>query len=303
MKGGNKMKLFAPGYYKNFKCIADRCNHSCCIGWEIDIDEKTLALYERCGGILATVEQDGTPHFRLTGDRCPHLNENGLCNIIIGQGDGWLSDICREHPRFYNETSRGREVGLGMSCEEAARIILEHENYADVQEIGIVDEVGIDSEFDTVAERERIYKKLSDTAVPYGERIAGFWSKYGASPEILTDEEWRGIISELEFLNEEHRELFACYSSDGKSPEACEKILERFLAYLIYRHASSAKTESRFRAALGFAFFTERLLASLIKKLQPQSKNDIYEIARVISEEIEYSEENTEAITLEFEFC
>ena len=25
------MKLFAPKYYKNFVCIADRCRHSCCI--------------------------------------------------------------------------------------------------------------------------------------------------------------------------------------------------------------------------------------------------------------------------------
>ena len=40
------MKLYAPKYYKNFKCIADRCPHSCCIGWEIDIDRTTLTKYE-----------------------------------------------------------------------------------------------------------------------------------------------------------------------------------------------------------------------------------------------------------------
>lgn len=40
------MKLYAPEYYKNFKCIADKCEHSCCIGWEIDIDEETLKKYE-----------------------------------------------------------------------------------------------------------------------------------------------------------------------------------------------------------------------------------------------------------------
>ena len=40
------MKLYAPKYYKNFTCIADQCEHSCCIGWEIDIDGKTLKKYE-----------------------------------------------------------------------------------------------------------------------------------------------------------------------------------------------------------------------------------------------------------------
>ena len=39
------MKLFAPKYYEDFSCIADKCRHSCCIGWEIDIDPETLAKY------------------------------------------------------------------------------------------------------------------------------------------------------------------------------------------------------------------------------------------------------------------
>ena len=35
------MKLIAPDYYNKFSCIADKCRHSCCVGWEIDIDENT----------------------------------------------------------------------------------------------------------------------------------------------------------------------------------------------------------------------------------------------------------------------
>jgi lysine-N-methylase len=37
------MKLRAPKYYLDFACIADRCKHSCCIGWEIDVDADTMA--------------------------------------------------------------------------------------------------------------------------------------------------------------------------------------------------------------------------------------------------------------------
>ena len=31
------MILRVPSYYKTFQCIADKCEHSCCIGWEIEL--------------------------------------------------------------------------------------------------------------------------------------------------------------------------------------------------------------------------------------------------------------------------
>ena len=34
------MKRYAPAYYPRFACLADRCRHSCCIGWEIEVDEE-----------------------------------------------------------------------------------------------------------------------------------------------------------------------------------------------------------------------------------------------------------------------
>ena len=36
------MKTYAPKYYQQFHCIADKCKHSCCIGWEIDIDKDVF---------------------------------------------------------------------------------------------------------------------------------------------------------------------------------------------------------------------------------------------------------------------
>jgi hypothetical protein len=45
------MKQFTPDYFNTFKCIADKCTHSCCIGWEIDVDEVTLDFYKSIKGI------------------------------------------------------------------------------------------------------------------------------------------------------------------------------------------------------------------------------------------------------------
>jgi len=43
------MKEIFPNYYDKFTCIAGACKHNCCIGWEIDIDESTMELYESMG--------------------------------------------------------------------------------------------------------------------------------------------------------------------------------------------------------------------------------------------------------------
>ena len=43
----NGMKVVVPNYYNQFKCIAEKCHHNCCIGWEIDIDDHAC---DRLGG-------------------------------------------------------------------------------------------------------------------------------------------------------------------------------------------------------------------------------------------------------------
>ncbi|MBE6644547.1 MAG: hypothetical protein E7612_04105 [Ruminococcaceae bacterium] len=302
------MKLYAPAYYGEFKCIADKCKHSCCAGWEIDIDKDTLERYKaREGGyfdsIIGSIDFEGDAHFRLMkGEKCPHLDSSGLCRIITELGEGWLCDICREHPRFYNDTPRGTEVGVGMSCEAACRLILESEDYRDIALIGEVDGQISNFEFDTAAERDKIYSILSDKGLPYPQRLVELWRGYDVSPKILSDEAWREILGYLEYLNEENRELFSLYSSSEESLGEQDSVLEKFLAYMIFRHTTPKATKEGFRAALGFSFFAERLLASVLKAGKIIDKAEVFEVARTISEEIEYSEENTATITMEFEF-
>ena len=44
------MKLRVPDYYYKFKCIGEDCTDSCCIGWELDIDEESYEAYKKVGG-------------------------------------------------------------------------------------------------------------------------------------------------------------------------------------------------------------------------------------------------------------
>ncbi len=124
------MNVYVPEYYPQFRCIASECQHTCCAGWEIDIDPESLSRYQRMAGafgslVKQSISLDETPHFILSAhERCPLLNQDNLCDLILHEGEGALCLICRDHPRFRNYFSSRIEMGLGLVCEEAARIIL-----------------------------------------------------------------------------------------------------------------------------------------------------------------------------------
>lgn len=301
------MKLFAPEYYKKFKCIADRCRHSCCIGWEIDVDRDALsrfrALGERGEKILATIDfESETPHYKLLpGERCPHLDGTGLCRIITECGEDYLCDICREHPRFYNFPVGRCEVGLGAACEEAARLILSCENYMHVSQLSDIGEAECEESekgFDAVGEREAVYKILSDVTRPYPERLSEIYRKYGVSPLDKTDGDWRSLISELEYLDGKSKEIFLSYLS--ASFPASFSFAERALAYFIYRHTASAESPEDFAISLGLSLLLERLFSSVTAAYSPENIEAHALALRLISEEIEYNEENTDLIKSEF---
>ena len=67
------MKLIAPECYPDFHCIAGECRHSCCIGWEIDIDPESLCRFQQLPGAMGerirqNIETDGeNACFRMVG--------------------------------------------------------------------------------------------------------------------------------------------------------------------------------------------------------------------------------------------
>ena len=294
------MKLYAPKYYKRFQCIADRCEHSCCIGWEIDIDEDTLKKYQGMKGgygaeIMQSVSMEDTPHFRLCeGDRCPHLDERGLCKIILQEGEDYLSHICREHPRFYNYTDVA-EVGLGMSCIEAAELILSSPDYGVMEEIGEVDAEQDGVAFDGRAERNAIYAVLQDEEKPYARRLEQIYQAHGI--DVGDDARWLELMDTLEYLDHAHKSMFMEYSSALRpNGDLMNQYLQRFLAYLIYRHCTEAVDEEDFCIRLSFCLFCERFLASLICSQNADDLRSVAKLAGMLSEEIEYSDENTSAL-------
>ena len=129
------MKLRVPDYYSEFSCIADKCKDSCCIGWEIDIDEDTHDYYRHIEGAFGEklrknmyITEDGDYSFRLKEHgRCPFLNSRNLCDICIELGEEALSEVCTEYPRFAIEYEDVLQKCLSLSCEEVGRILFTRE--------------------------------------------------------------------------------------------------------------------------------------------------------------------------------
>lgn len=115
--------------YPEFHCLADACEDTCCSGWQIVIDRKSLRHYRYYWGkyrkILKQRVDWKNKVFRqeANGD-CAFLKENGLCDMILQIGEKQLCRTCRRFPRHIEEFENVRELTLSMSCPEVARLLL-----------------------------------------------------------------------------------------------------------------------------------------------------------------------------------
>ena len=133
------IKKIYPRYFEEFKCIGGKCEDSCCIGWNIDIDKITFKKYfkvkdpemkrmfqknvqnnERCSS-----EDIDYGIVKLKKDkRCPFLDEENYCVIHSNLGEDYLSNVCTCFPRVTNKIDDTYEMSLDVACPEAARLIL-----------------------------------------------------------------------------------------------------------------------------------------------------------------------------------
>ena len=135
------MKLTYPQYYHTFSCLASACPDSCCKEWTVQIDNETAARYRALPGELgdqlrsALVNEDGEWILTLMPDkRCPMWRADGLCRIHAQMGEDTLCDTCRQFPRLRHDYGDFVELGLELSCPEAARLILAERSHLAVTE-------------------------------------------------------------------------------------------------------------------------------------------------------------------------
>ena len=327
------MKLIAPDYYPEFRCIADKCRHSCCIGWEIDIDPDTREQYRRVPGAFgerlnAAIDDSGEyPVFRLCADgRCAMLNPSGLCDLITQLGESALCQICADHPRFRNFWGQSKvghsptsdsdclqspsvastrpcaegwprtEGGLGLCCEEAARLILTRET---PMELLTLEDDGADDALDEedealLAIRDTLITLMQEHDTPLQERLDEVLMLGGLPiPEM----NWPQIYRELERLDPAwDAALDSLAGAQHALSPALDVPLANFCAYLLYRHLPGAMEDEDVPGRVAFCVLSTRMLMALCAAKPGCTPEDCIDLARMYSAEIEYSEENIAAL-------
>ena len=299
------MKTIAPDYYEHFACIAGRCRHSCCIGWEIDIDAESLKRYQAMPGAMGerlrqNIDVNGDyACFRLTGweERCPFLNADGLCDMILELGEDSLCQICTDHPRFRHFWQDRTELGLGLCCEEAARLVL---GWQEPVGLTVIEDDGCDDEPDEQEdelrrERERLIRLMQNRSLSVESRMESLLEDMGISAEEFDWQEWIPFLLSLEMLDSRWAELLEPIAqAECVIPELAQVQLpmEQWMVYLLYRHLPAAMEGRSLRACVLLA----ALMWLLAAQLYAHHGEALPELCRLCSSELEYSEENLEAI-------
>ena len=298
------MQYIVPDYYDEFSCIKGECKHNCCIGWEIDIDSDTAELYKSVTGdfgkrLYKSVSNDDVPHFILGKDeRCPFLNSENLCDIILELGEECLCDICAEHPRFTNEFDDRIEKGLGLCCEAAARLILSRE-----KPVVLLGDTGTDDEI--ILLRDRIISALQQREKSILKRLGEALSLCGKPKTEYDIEKWTEKLLSLERLDDEWADRLNLLKNGIKTANFADFDLymdsrqteyEQLAVYLVYRHFANTDKIEAATTRLRFAEFAVMLIRAIgavtWTENEKFSTDDYIEIARMFSSEIEYSDEN-----------
>ena len=277
-----------PKFYKNFLCKADKCKHSCCKGWEIDIDEETAGKYLAMTGELgAEIRQnigknEDSYFFKLTEDeRCPFLQKNGLCKIILNIGEENICEICTMHPRFFTMLDDVELCGVGLSCEKTCELLLGDEKdlvfyIEDTEEelsfLEVLAVIGLNlpnemQEFSLAVNAENINKVLEIMAKT--EPIDENWSK---ELSIMQD------MDNVELKAKEYLE-----NSD-------KNILNKIYQYILYRQLERL-VDIDIEALINYAQYSILFII-----LHTMISKELGESVRRWSEQIEYDTDNVDLI-------
>lgn len=323
------MKFIKPNFYDKFHCIASKCSDTCCAGWEVDIDPDTLDYYDTVEGELGerlreNIEElpDGTACFRLTeGERCPFLTEDNLCELITELGEDSLCEICREHPRFYEQVGDRMEMGIGLCCEEACRLLFEEKDpitFITTTVGELPDEFILpDSGMEAFRLRGEAFKIVQDRTLPLRVRMHRLLDFGERAQKILCDRAAPSDTESAQDIPMARTVLFDCMEAlepyDDTWPETVQLLedtslevnlddidggYENLMVYFLYRHFARGAFDGRVAARVKFCAVSVWFIC-LMNTHRLQESGEFTPWDRIVctkdySKQVEYSAENME---------
>ncbi len=129
------MNLLKATFYDEFSCMGAECPLTCCGGWSIVIDEKTLKDYRMMGGEIGRFAkkcvkydqnlQGSVVNLRETDGMCPMLDEDQLCKIVLDKGAEKLCRTCVVFPRETVRSYDTDEKYIFLGCPKAVQLLFE----------------------------------------------------------------------------------------------------------------------------------------------------------------------------------
>lgn len=317
------MKVRVPDYFDRFSCLAGTCPHSCCIGWEVVIDEETAQRYQAASGALGDRlraalrrDADGDPCFPLNGGRCPFLNAENLCDIHCAWGAEATSVTCQEHPRFTEDYGAFREITLSASCSAANALLLASDATLTFleQDDGAPAEEGDPWLNWLLPLRDRMLAILRDRHYPLPVRLRTFL-RLAQEAQLRIDDDEPETISELavmweerpiaaddaalryalrflaglEVLEPDWRDVLQ-RGEQTASAAVPEPLLERIVVYFAFRYLLKAVNDGDLLGRAAFCVFAVAVLRRLAGVC------GISEALRRFSCEIEHDEDNLNSL-------
>jgi len=318
------VKLRVPSFYSDFHCIASACHDTCCAGWEVDVDAVSQARYAKVPGPfgeeLRSKIVDG--HFVLAEkERCPFLNAQNLCEIYCHLGEKALCDICREHPRFVDVFGDVQEQGVGLCCEEAVRLLLNERSPLSFTESEIdadeefLDAESLDARNSMFEIRTEIFTRLADRSRSLSKRLADilqFTASFSAEETVCpaadrnsiwkhqTDVLLQGesLGAEWDFAKAQIAQALEQKGFDKGSLPWTESDGEKIVAYQVFRYFAKSLYDGDMLSKVKFAIYFWLVLQNFGGELSAVQKEPSLQICAVklLSKQLEYSDENMEAL-------
>lgn len=329
------MKNTFPSYYKEFRCIADKCPDTCCAGWDVVLDKKSLERYLSADGEIGkklksviTVDSDGDDIFVSSDGRCPFLMKNNLCELYIKLGEDSLCRTCAFFPRHVTDFGSRKETGLSLSCPEAARIIMsktEPIDFYTVDEEGLPEPNSIDPTlyFTLLNVRKTAIAILQNRNYRIEERMIAFLRLCeNAQRALRTGEEVKleadykktpfspvrakkainkyfELLLSLEKLNPDWNGVL----ENARQADSCEYLqeaaieYEHLTVYFVYRYFMTAVFDKNLLAKAKFTALSFIAIRQIHSALPDMNnkENRVNSIQR-FSKEVEHSADNIKAV-------
>lgn len=138
--------------------------------------------------------------------RCPFLNQDNLCEMILTLGEDAICDVCANTPRNFFEYDHTREISLSPSCAEAGRLLFGSAQKISFREKQIEEEIDLDESKEELLiannvryARDHSISILQNRTYPLEQRIVTFLF-YAKEVQACMNEEAYDAIPEIDYL-------------------------------------------------------------------------------------------------------